>query len=245
MADDDALIPFNGPRRPTGAQQWEEAIRAQQQREAMKPSMGEQVGNVINWNIDRAVHGNPLAQISQMYQDIATGNLDPLSPQAAGRGLRTTLSMVLEGLPYAQRGSTGVTGGRPSVPRGEGERAISEALDRMQARGRGNEWVQVPEGGQGIYMRMRPDGIDVANVSFETTGTGAFTRYLDHIEAQAAQRGLGDVTVENIFNERLIPFLEKRGFTLRGGDPPSMVKRIIPATGEGFIDIDKYYGPKT
>jgi hypothetical protein len=86
------------------------------------------------------------------------------------------------------------------------------------------------------------DGIDVANMDFETKGTGAFTRYLDHIEGQANTRGLRTVKVENIFNDRLIPFLEKRGYVLDRGDPPSMTKRIIPITLKGYIDIDKYYG---
>jgi hypothetical protein len=95
---------------------------------------------------------------------------------------------------------------------------------------------------QGIYLRLTPTGIDVANMDFETKGTGAFTRYLDHIEDQANKRGLRTVKVENIFNDRLIPFLEKRGYVLDRGDPPSMTKRIVPTTPQGCIDIDRYYG---
>lgn len=238
MPDDFSPSLDNLARRQSGTQQWQTAIEQQRQRDLVRPSMGERIGDVVN----RVIAGNPLMQMGQLYRDIYEGRVDPTSPQAAGRGLWSALSMAGAGVPYTQRGVSGTRSGTLSrPPAGEGERAISASLDRMAARGRGNEWVQVPEGGQGIYMRMRPTGIDVANVSFETTGTGAFARYLDHIEAQAAQRGLQDVTVENIFNERLVPFLEKRGFVMRGGDPPSMIKRIVPKTGEGFIDIDRYY----
>jgi hypothetical protein len=101
----------------------------------------------------------------------------------------------------------------------------------------------VPEGGQGIYMRLNPGGIDIANLDFAERGSGAFTRYLDHIEAEAERRGLPRVTAENIFNERLIPFFRSRGYEMqRGSNPPVMVKQIIPTTPEGYIDIGRYYG---
>lgn len=146
-------------------------------------------------------------------------------------------------MPFAKAGTLGMGGGKLI---GEGEQAISAALDRMTEHGRGNEWISVPEGGQGIYMRLRPNGLDIANVSFEQQGTGAFTRYLDHIEAEAERRGLKEITMENIFNPRLIPFFEKRGYVLRGGDPPSMIKRIVPIDPKtGGIDIARYYGDRS
>lgn len=111
MADSDPLIPFNGPRRPTGAQQWEEAIRTQLERDLTKPSMGEQVGDIIN----HLIAGNPLMQAGHLYQDLQAG-LDPLSPQAAGRGLWTAMSMAGAGMPYAQRGAIGATGGKGTSP---------------------------------------------------------------------------------------------------------------------------------
>jgi hypothetical protein len=41
----------------------------------------------------------------------------------------------------------------------------------------------------------------------------------------------------------LIPFFRNRGYEMqRGSNPPVMVKRIIPTTPEGYIDIDRYYG---
>jgi hypothetical protein len=130
---------------------------------------------------------------------------------------------------------------RPAI--GAGEQAITDTLDRMSKAGRGNAWVSVPEGGQGIYMRLNPGGIEIANLDFEQKGTGAFVRYLDHIEAEAQRRELHRVTAENIFNPRLIPFFEKRGYQMqRGSNPPTMVKQIIPTTPEGYIDIDRYYG---
>ena len=109
-----------------------------------------------------------------------------------------------------------------------GAQAISAAIARMASKTRGgNEWVQVPEGGSGLYLRVGPRGIDVANVDFDQKGTGAFTRYLDQIEREAAARQLPAVRVENILNERLIPFLEKRGYLTEFnpfGGPPSMYK---------------------
>jgi GNAT superfamily N-acetyltransferase len=130
---------------------------------------------------------------------------------------------------------------RPAV--GAGEQAITDTLNRMAEAGRGNAWISVPEGGQGLYVRVNRGGVEIANADFEKKGTGAFTRYLDHIEKEAERLGLRSVTMENIFNERLIPFYQKRGYEMQHsyGGPPIMVKRIIPTTPEGYIDIDRYY----
>jgi hypothetical protein len=84
----------------------------------------------------------------------------------------------------AARAAAPVADGLGQKPVGAGERAITEALDRFSKSGRGNAWVSVPEGGQGIYMRLNLGGIEIANLDFGQKGTGAFARYLDHIEAE-------------------------------------------------------------
>lgn len=119
-----------------------------------------------------------------------------------------------------------------------GREAISAFLDRAQASAIPRpEWVQTPEGGGGMYLRLRREGanrlVDIANLDFEKKGTGAFTHYLEHIENEAQRRGLQGVRVENIFNKRLPQFLENRGY-MREGDPfsdpetPSMRKTFEP-----------------
>lgn len=112
LSTDGPLSPGNGPRRPSGAEQWQQAIREQQQRELTKPSTGEQIGDIIN----RTIAGNPIMQAAQLYQNIYQGQLDPLSPEAAGRALWTAMSMAGAGMPYAQRGAVGITGGKPPGP---------------------------------------------------------------------------------------------------------------------------------
>lgn len=101
-------------------------------------------------------------------------------------------------------------------PFGPGRKAISSFLDRAQARDRGNEWIKTPEGGQGMYLQLYREGakrlINIGNLDFEKRGTGAFSHYLDHIEREAAARGLNGVRVDQIYNKRLIPFLQKRGY---------------------------------
>lgn len=99
------------PSAADAARQWQAAIAAQQQRDLARPSMGQRIGDIINWNLSRAIYGNPLAQIAQMYQDMRSGQLDPAT--GAQRGFRTALSMVAEGMPYARPGTLGMAGGLP------------------------------------------------------------------------------------------------------------------------------------
>lgn len=112
MPDDFSPSLDNLARRQSGTQQWQTAIEQQRQRALVRPSMGEQLGNVVN----RIIAGNPLMQMAQLYQDIYEGRVDPASPQAAGRGLWSALSLAGAGMPYAQRGALGVTGGKPPGP---------------------------------------------------------------------------------------------------------------------------------
>ena len=73
-----------------------------------------------------------------------------------------------------------------------------------------------------IYVRVTkhylPNGevvktIDLASIEVEEEhrGSGVFTKKLEEIELLASERGF-TVYVESILNERLIPFLEKRGY---------------------------------
>lgn len=104
-------------------------------------------------------------------------------------------------------------------PFGAGKRALSNQLDQFAQAGRGNAWVQVPEGGQGVYMRLTPHPkpedkyLQIANVDFDRKGTGAYGHYLQHLEGEAQRRGWKGVQLENVENQRLIPFYEKRGYT--------------------------------
>lgn len=75
-----------------------------------------------------------------------------------------------------------------------------------------NAYIDVPEGK--IYLRQRPGQLDIANILFDEDkrGTGAFTRYLAEIEAEAKDKGFKTIKVENVENPRLGPFLERQGY---------------------------------
>lgn len=221
-------------RRPSGQQQWLNDA-ARQMTHSLPDPRAEDVARRLQ-QTGRNFYETWFGPAQRLGRAATSGTLDVTSP--------STVQDALHAAPWAATARMPVVRAVPKLL-GEGEQAISAALDRMTARGRGNEWISVPEGGQGIYMRMRPNGIDIANLSFETQGTGAFTRYLNHIEAEAERRGLKEITMENIFNPRLIPYFEKRGYVMRGGDPPSMIKRIVPIDPKtGGIDIARYYGDR-
>lgn len=120
-------------------------------------------------------------------------------------------------------------------PHKAGRDAINAFLDRAQASAvPRSEWVQTPEGGNGLYMRLRREGdqrlVDLANLDFERRGTGAFRHYLDHIEREAVRRGLDGVRVENIMNKRLPDFLQRRGYVKEDNlfdDPETPSMRIM------------------
>ena len=154
---------------------------------------------------------------------------DPLSPGVGNPLMPQALHDALA----AVRSQGKYYGGAPQVPGpaggrfGPGKSAISEAMNDLMRGGRGNTWIEVPEGGHGIYLRRDPFGtFQIANVSLEQQGTGAFTAYLQHIEEEAARLGSGRIEVENIFNKRLIPFLERNGYRIvnPGAAEPTAVK---------------------
>jgi hypothetical protein len=123
-------------------------------------------------------------------------------------------------------------------PFAKGREAINGFLDRAQASQMPrSEWIQTPEGGLGMYMRLRREGdrrlVDIANLDFEKKSSGAFGHYLQHIENEAQRRGLHGVRVENIMNERLPKFLEGRGYMREqeyasNPEMPSMRKTFEP-----------------
>jgi N-acetylglutamate synthase-like GNAT family acetyltransferase len=66
---------------------------------------------------------------------------------------------------------------------------------------------------------------DVANIEVhhEYRGEGRFTEWLNTAEAEAKKNEFDAVFVESILEERLIPFLERRGYQhMPGSVPPSM-----------------------
>jgi hypothetical protein len=65
---------------------------------------------------------------------------------------------------------------------------------------------------------------DVANIEvMAEKGKGVFTEWLGIAEHQARLLGYDAVFVESILEERLIPFLERRGYKhMPGSIPPSM-----------------------
>lgn len=91
-----------------------------------------------------------------------------------------------------------------------------------------NGWVDVPEGK--IYLRRHGVQLDITNIRFDDDkqGTGAFTRYLNQMEQEAAADGIKTVRVENVENPRLGPFLERQGYRFDGatGGLSSFVKPI-------------------
>lgn len=98
--------------------------------------------------------------------------------------------------------------------RSAGKDTISYALNNMLSGKIRSAPIQVPEGI--IHTEWNPASreLNIHNVNFESKGTGAFTEYLDHIEQVAKQGGASKVKMESIGNDRLIPFLEKRGYEI-------------------------------
>lgn len=109
MPDDFSPSLDNLARRQTGTQQWQTAIEQQRQRDLVRPSMGEQLGDVVN----RIIAGNPIMQMAQLYRDLSEGRVDVTSPEAAGRGLWSAMGMAGAGMPYAEQGALGAGGGKP------------------------------------------------------------------------------------------------------------------------------------
>jgi len=130
-----------------------------------------------------------------------------------------------------------------------GKAMLTQSLEKLMARSMGgSEWVQVPEkgeGGMGLYWRYMPSmqsrqgtlrmpsRLTIANVNFDEAmrGAGAFTAYFQHIEELAREKGIDEIHLENIENDRLIPFYERRGYAIKNdlwdaGLSPSMVKTI-------------------
>lgn len=76
-----------------------------------------------------------------------------------------------------------------------------------------NAWVREP--GLSIYVR-RPTGFshdadyELASMEADVPGNGALTSFLEMNEKSAS------FYVENILNDRLIPFFEKRGYRIVG-----------------------------
>lgn len=103
----------------------------------------------------------------------------------------------------------------PSAAEGKWDAGNQAITNFMESKAR-NAWVQVPEGQ--LYLRQRKDPtfglvLDISNLSFDIRGTGAFTAYLDNMHRQLLTGGKFDaIFVENILNERLVPFFERRGY---------------------------------
>lgn len=95
-----------------------------------------------------------------------------------------------------------------------GKQIISDFLSS----GKRNAWIDVPEGK--MYLRQHNGTIDVANLDFETKGTGAFSQYLRHLEDAVLEGKAKTIRVENIYNDRLISFLENRGYVREGSSTP-------------------------
>ena len=77
-------------------------------------------------------------------------------------------------------------------------------------------WYSV--GGVQVYLRLRHNSITIANVSVivKKRGKGIFTSFLFWCEANSAK-----VIVENVLNNRLAIFLEKRGYVRINNSPAS------------------------
>ena len=209
------------PPQPTGMERYAEWARNARQIDPLTWPYG----------VYQAAHAAKQVFDPATRQQMCMERGDPLSPtaqQTAQNAMRYEDWLV--GRLGSRLPATFARSARFGVTLGPGESAITEALNRMSnsPRSGGNEWVSVPEGGQGLYLRVNPYGIDVANARFDIRGTGAFTRYLNHIEAEAKRLGLPQVTAENIENPQLIEFYRKRGYETIGtfGGLPTMVKRI-------------------
>lgn len=108
------------------------------------------------------------------------------------------------------------TGEVRTTPPGDKFAAGKAAINAFIEGQKTNEWIDVPEGK--IYLRQgkRPGigkTLEVPNVSFEQKGTGAFTEYLKFIEDKMLSDSKFDaVYIENIANDRLAAFLQKRAY---------------------------------
>lgn len=83
-----------------------------------------------------------------------------------------------------------------------------------------NDWIKEP--GISIYIRraIRKDAdYDLANMQSTDPGKGSLTRFLDTYEPHYK------FYIENIFNERLIPYFLRRGYNFANGhtEPQCMV----------------------
>lgn len=87
-----------------------------------------------------------------------------------------------------------------------------------------NYWIE--EDGIRLYVR-KPHKYspfyDLANMSADEKGRGALTKFLNKYETNYSFR------VENIHNERLIPFLQKRGYEMQDGYSITMIKNATIA----------------
>jgi hypothetical protein len=87
-----------------------------------------------------------------------------------------------------------------------------------------SEWVFEP--GIRIYVRKgwRPRHGDyvLANMEATTPGKGALTKFLDTWEPKY------QFSVEQILNERLIPYFERRGYVYESGKFPGSLCMIGP-----------------
>lgn len=76
--------------------------------------------------------------------------------------------------------------------------------------GPSNAWVREP--GIELYVRRslpsRGTDFDLANMNANPPGVGALTRFLDKYEPQYT------FYIENIHNERLIPYFKRRGYVI-------------------------------
>lgn len=83
-----------------------------------------------------------------------------------------------------------------------------------------NAWLKVH--GISVYARHSKhsingevmDLLDIANVSVPEPGTGKLGAVLDEAEQAAKRAGIRGVYVENVLNERLWAWLERRGYEL-------------------------------
>jgi GNAT superfamily N-acetyltransferase len=96
-------------------------------------------------------------------------------------------------------------------------------------------WFTFEPGGQ-IYLRATKRNelptLDVANISVDGAqrGQGVYTKLLANIEKLAAEAGFKQVYAENVLNEKLIKFYERKGYVvvpnLYKPDYPSMLKSL-------------------
>jgi hypothetical protein len=120
----------------------------------------------------------------------------------------------------------------------EGKNTISYALGNIFSGRVSSAAIQVPEGGGGIRVEWNAAKreLNIDNIDFERKGTGAFSAYLDHIEQLAQEHGIRRIGVESILNDRLIPFLQARGYTIErpaSGHPNAF--KDVPAEGKELL----------